>query len=944
MTVAAGGTSAARLIDEQRQEDPDVVRLAQSLSLAAQAEAAFVRAARLRFVPRSSAGLEAQLWFSPLVEAANGLTLVLDPAVATALRRELAMTDRALMAAVRAFTERAHRAAPLAVRTFETLLWTGTAQAVPAESAIRRALDPFLTQVLSDGPESLEAGRWAIRHLPRLPAAVRDSAPARRLRIAAAERLGLELTPSAAGLVPEEVRAIRRMVHGDVDVGIRAEPGGIVLTRPPERDAQVCQVSGAARVRLHLRAALPGAAWHELDLHDHRRAAAPLDVVAAARLDGSVDGTRAQLGDTVRCVWAGEHGALAVTTAGRTEIRVDAAGRVLVTDLPVPPDLLAVADAGPPRAAAAGGSGLQVVRAALDASGEMTAHPWAPAPTGLGWAAPGGPGSGPAVLCVAEGRRVHMLADGDPRRVLLTLDHQADVTHLWTSVAAALIAVADAEGRVVVHRASPGNGMTARELAPAGSPVTALAGDPSTGDVVWATGDGWVRLARGAEDDAHDAVVLGRLPGPATSLAVSGSDATVVAADGGRHLLRLPWPTDGNQEGSVAAALPGTRLSFQVREVFPAGRGRLMLTGSGGPVEIRSEDGRVHLVLPYPAAASTPQAPGPSWLRESVGSALPGTGTEPPSGASLRAARRYGIGHIRLSGPILDDPRGLDLAVARAAEAGLRVVADLPAPPPEGTTAAGVLLDAQRLLDARVDGLRAEKLADWPADLLDDLRHLTDAYPDVALIGVAGPSTAPPATGRPEETPAPTAVHLTVGPPPRPHPGTWAAAPGTAWALPERPPADLGALLALPGCHEIPGSLLTATGLRAADVRALLSVRARQQALVHGSVEAALSEPEQGVTALWRRYGSEAVLCLGNASDAAVTVVVPARPDEPELVEIAALDMPDRPAALSPAPAGGRWPLTVRSSAGEYVLTVAAGATRWLSAWDGTEPQWRPGA
>lgn len=65
VTAAAGRTSAARLIHEQRQEEPDVVRLAQSLSLAAQAEPYVVRAARLRFVPRSSAGLEAQLWFSP---------------------------------------------------------------------------------------------------------------------------------------------------------------------------------------------------------------------------------------------------------------------------------------------------------------------------------------------------------------------------------------------------------------------------------------------------------------------------------------------------------------------------------------------------------------------------------------------------------------------------------------------------------------------------------------------------------------------------------------------------------------------------------------------------------------------------------------------------------------------------------------------------------------
>ncbi|MFD8076435.1 hypothetical protein ACFV3E_27705 [Streptomyces sp. NPDC059718] len=935
VTAAAGRTSAARLIHEQRQEEPDVVRLAQSLSLAAQAEPYVVRAARLRFVPRSSAGLEAQLWFSPLVEAAGSLTMVLDPAVAAVLRRDLATNDRALLASVRSFTERAHHDAPLAVRTFETLLWAGTAQAVPAEGDIRRELEPFLAQVLSDGPEALEAGRWAIRHLPRLPEAVRDSAPARRLRIAAAERLGLELTPAAAGLLPEEVTAVRRMVHRDVDVGIRAEPGGIVLTRPPERDAQVCQVSGAARVRLRLRAALPGAAWHELDLHDRRRATAPLDVVAAARLDGSLDGARAELGDVVRCVWAGEHGALAVSAAGRTEIRVDAAGRVLVADLPVPPDLLAVADAGPPRAAAAGGSGLQVVGAALDASGEVTAHPWSPAPTALGWAAPGGPGTGPAVLCVAEGRKVHLLDDGDPRRVVLTLDHPADVTHLWTSVSAALIAVADAEGRVVARHAAPGNGMVSRRFATGGSPVTALAGDPLTGDVVWATEDGRVWLARSPEDDAGHPVPLGRLPRPATSLAVSSSDATVVAADGGRHLLRLRRPAAGDPEDPGSAPLPGARLPFQVREVFTAGRGRLMLTGTGGPVEIRSEDGRVHLVLPYPAATSASTStsrapgPGPSWLRASVGVALPGPGPEAPPEDVLRAARRCGIGHIRLSGPHPHDSRRTDLVVERAGEAGLRVVAGLPAPLPQAAPA-DVLLDARRLLDARVDALLLEDLAAWPAHLLDDLRHLTDAYTGVGLIGTAGPSP----TGGPEEAAPRSAVHLTVGPPPLPRPGAWTVPPGTAWVLPERPPADPGVLLALPGCHEVPAGLLTATGHRAEALRVLLSVRARQQALVHGFVDAALPEPVPGVTALWRRHGSEAVLCLGNAGDAPVAVTVPAPHDGPELVGIATLG----------AAGGEPRPLTVRPSAGGYAITVAAGATHWLSLWESTDPGWRPGA
>ncbi|MEU1160425.1 hypothetical protein ABZ372_06285 [Streptomyces sp. NPDC005921] len=912
--TAAPERTAFQLIAEERRHRPAVVQLARSLCLAAQAEPYFLRSARLRFAPDSSTGLEARLYFSPLVEAADSRALVLYPEVSAELRRELYDHDLDLLGSVRDFTLAAHRSAPPLVRGFEELLWSATIGPPPTEAEVERTLTPLFRQVLAEGPTAAEASRWILRFLPRLPETVRESPPAWRLQVMAAERLGMEpprglLTRADA----DEVRTVRALVHTEVDIGVRASAHGLVLSRPPERGALLCGASGAGRVQLRLRSALPGAQWHELDLYDGEYAALGLNVAAEARADGTLLATQAELGGTLLCARAGHRAAAATTVDGRTVLRIDDGESVLTVELPELPEqprLLAVADAGPAATAVVSAKGLHVVTSAVDGTADAVLHPLSVQPTAVGWSRIRERG----VLCLATGNDVLLVDGGDPGRTLGTLTHPAPVVRLWCSVRAGLVAVADAEGGVTVHglAGAPAAGPERWQQDPGGG-VTALCGDPragsGSGSVVWCAADGQVygmdAAAADASAGATDGVtLLGTLPAPASSLALLSDVGLVVAADGGDRLLRLAWPG-----GGPVTAVP---MPFRVREVHPATGGLLLVSGHGGEVEIRAEDGRTHLLTPGPVPAP-PDGAGPGWPRDSVGLVLSEHDTVLPAGV-----RRWGIGHVCLPASLPPDSQEFAALLAGAREQGLRVLAEL-APPDEDSAHGELLGRAYDLLEESLDGLRLRDADRWPAPLLTRLRHLLDAYPQTAVV----------TTGSPHVPLGPG--HLTLNAPPEPTTAPLPPDAGSWWSLPDGlPPPRASLLLALPGCHEVPASLLRETPA----LRPLLAARAAQLALRHGGVER-LSTGSARVTAVRREHAGQAVLCLTSTADVPLTARVPlpqatAGTEPIELIEIAR-DLPTHPPdappqVLRPAPDG------------LIPVELDAGHTRWFRIRTTTHP------
>src|SRR5262249_46500042 len=112
---------AISLIMTLEEVHPDAVHLARAVSLAVRVEPELLRKIRLEIFPGMEAGAEADLWFSPLVDAQSPLTMVLFPEVQEILREQLAM-NKDLLDRSRQIIQEIHCNAPPAIRLEEEII------------------------------------------------------------------------------------------------------------------------------------------------------------------------------------------------------------------------------------------------------------------------------------------------------------------------------------------------------------------------------------------------------------------------------------------------------------------------------------------------------------------------------------------------------------------------------------------------------------------------------------------------------------------------------------------------------------------------------------------------------------------------------------------------------------------------------------------------------
>ena len=230
-TFAERAKERLRLVEAQH---PEVVRLARYLSPAVRVDAPLIRAIRQELMPASDAGLEADLWFSPLVESVSSRGFVLEPRVAEHLRRELAEegigTYQAVLNRVAGIIAHEHRSWPPALLLEEQIIWLSLRK-YDTESARRTGsleLEALLRQAAKamseDEPRGLEIARWAQRALRSLPRPALETDAAILLSLGATARLGgrsalfdmdqqRELPPNVSWILPNKQFATRTTVH-----------------------------------------------------------------------------------------------------------------------------------------------------------------------------------------------------------------------------------------------------------------------------------------------------------------------------------------------------------------------------------------------------------------------------------------------------------------------------------------------------------------------------------------------------------------------------------------------------------------------------------------------------------------------------------------------------------------------------------------------------------
>ncbi|MGC0417445.1 hypothetical protein [Embleya sp. AB8] len=725
MTGRGGGTwaegepaAADEYVRALAATQPALFRLAQALCLAPYATPAFVRRARLAFVPGSAAGLEADLWFSPLVESADVNALVLAPDVAAALRANLAC-DPERWARVLDLTEDMQAGAPELARRFTRL---AVADAVAVEDIdVDAELTGFRHGIAAGAPDGAAAddlARWLVHFLPRLPRVLAGSAPARTLVSSAANRLDIE---PADGAVRDDPAA-----RGLVAVGVRVDDDGLTLSRPPEPGARVLELPGGERIRVAL--AGPGdaaAAEYAVEVGPDESVHVPVVVFADllwTRVDEersterrlfrteTVFGAKEALADWPLEVVSGPKG-------DGTELRIFRDGKMMTKQLEATARLLRVD----------GRSGLVLLHCGCELAIVRPGGSQVWRISGLGEICDALMVGSHAVVASESG--VWIVSARDPSDKPRKLSSTAGAgTRICFGVDNSELVIVSAAGELEFVEVREG-GASSRDARFDRRPITAMTGGRGGNPLYFAqTGPHLVRVPGSGPTQV---VQGGGLTSDLTSLAITSGASLAVAADG----RLLAW--DGDLPDSSLREVP---LPFRPMSVSGAGRPAFTVVGRGGPIELRAADGRAYLLTPRPRGDADTD-----WLRDTV------VGTMPVDLDDLAALSRLGVGCVCLPYAPGDVGPVEPASFLRAAEvAGVKVLVDV-------VVNSAALGEAQvevlrlmrycgRLLAAGAAGVRVVDLrvSDWVdgtaliairlGELMGVLCRFVEGYPGRVLV------------------------------------------------------------------------------------------------------------------------------------------------------------------------------------------------------------------
>ncbi|MFI6977959.1 hypothetical protein ACIBSV_05135 [Embleya sp. NPDC050154] len=930
--VEPDGSAELRYLRWLAETDPPLYTLARALCLAPHAAPAFVRRARLTFVPDSAAGLEADLWFSPLIESADARAMVLDPLIAAGLRHDLSR-DRRQWKAVLSLTEDMQREAPELVRRYTRLALADAGERWVDTEAELAGFAAGISAGAPDGASADDLSRWLVHFLPRLPRVLEDAAPARTLLISAAARLAVDPPGwvvdrhGTARVAAARAAATRMPVRGRAELGVRLDDAGLTLSRPPAPGSRVLEVPDGERVRVEL--AGPGEATtqgHVVELGTDESVRVPVAVFAELAVkstdrdpltgrrlmntetvfgatDASADGRlRAALRSagegTELLLWQGKLRRTVPLQGTPRLLRVDdRTGTVLL----VAEDRLLVVRTEGAETVSIGGLG-EIRDAVVATPDRLSPTRW---------------------VVVANEHGVCMVRPDAPMDPPTYLSRSAEVgLRIWVGAESSELVIV--RGGVEPEFVDLAGGGAIRSEARADVlPVTAITSAHGGRPLLFAqTGPQLVLMP--TPDTTH-VVRGGGLSTDIVSVAISRGGAGTAAVDRAGRLLR--W--DGTTMSGRMREVP---LPFPAVSISAASPWEFTVVGRGGPVELRAEDGRT--VLLTPARNADPET---GWLLDTL------VATMPVRAADLESVVRSGIGCVCLPVPIRESTPGRPGSVAAgeilraAGAAGIRMLVDVQVAPGSDAVRSGrgprLLRYCAELLAAGAAGVRvlpsrpvsggdtSTGRGDPTVEFLRALRRLVDEHPGRVLVLDRG------AVGESAPRAGDECCHLVLAQGTRSVPQALAlmeTGQPFAGAVPDwtlslstgigREPTRAGAMasvaLALPGLRAVAGLPVGPPG---DAVAALLRVRGRERALARGTATR-LGSGDSDVVVLSRRYEDDIVVCVANLGTRRGTVALttPSLPPG-RLVDLLDLSGPQPTRTL-----GDRSPAMVTLAAHEY--------------------------
>jgi hypothetical protein len=223
--------TAKTLIEAERVDYPRVVDLARHLSLAVRIESELLRAMRLRVMSSVEAGVEADLYFSPLVQTRDVNAISLIPAVRELLHEELAQHKDELEAA-REVIESAHKEMDAVILLEEMVAYHALRDDQDAFNAMQRELGRVILELEKEEADT-DLVSWALDAHPRLPDRARNSQAGRVLSGLLSSnlmRLGVSIGTQ------DMTTASGGYAMSPLSFGFRATPAGVALCYPHRPD------------------------------------------------------------------------------------------------------------------------------------------------------------------------------------------------------------------------------------------------------------------------------------------------------------------------------------------------------------------------------------------------------------------------------------------------------------------------------------------------------------------------------------------------------------------------------------------------------------------------------------------------------------------------------------------------------------------------------------